>query len=775
MRHCRAKRILKLPTNGLTGNDRNRLMQMKSEFGHIFESISRMELSGALDALKAFVSAHPELAVDSRLSEIDSEYSLMSDYWRRGFRDEQLERVYRNMLVRLYRLAADTCVRHELTHSSYLSVFYNRVRSGARDWSVASVRKHLEAFVADVAMLQLEPEPRQGGLKSELYRNHQQLMNDVFDYLWTSQQWTDSTAAAMAELLVSPTVDTNDQQLMVSAVMLGAMNMFDVNKFRLLVEVYRRATDEHVRQRALVGWVLTLGGYRYRLFPEVGETVASLLADGKAVKELVELQIQLLYCLSAETDNNTIQKEIMPELLRHNRLNITPNGIEEKDEDSIEEIIHPEAAERDMEKVERSFRKMMDMQKAGADIYFGGFSQMKRFPFFGSVSNWFVPFYAEHPAVSEVFRQLGDSKVVRNIISHVPFCDSDKYSFVFAFQQVAGRLPQNIRELLSSGNVMDMENIDAEERGTAAYVRRTYLQNLYRFFRLFPSRNLLYNPFETEQGKTVPNCLFFADRTFSGTKLESSLCEIASCLVSRNMEDAAWAVLGNCGAESRDYQYYVLKGSLLLRRHGLSGGAEADDAAGCFAEALRLRHDDVKALSGQARAMFYAGNYGGALAVYNRLIELKPESSGFVLNKCVCLVNLGRSEDALNDIYRLDYERPGDNRVGRVMARALMSVGQYDKASKVYAGLCASDACEDDDLANCGLNAWLSGDKMLAAERFADYLSRHYGSIGLDEGRRRFAEDILGKESELLSDRGVSPVETHLMSDLVCDLILRRM
>ena len=53
--------------------------------------------------------------------------------------------------------------------------------------------------------------------------------------------------------------------------------------------------------------------------------------------------------------------------------------------------------------MEESFQKMAEMQKQGTDIYFGGFSQMKRFPFFNELSNWFVPFYSHHPAVAEVY------------------------------------------------------------------------------------------------------------------------------------------------------------------------------------------------------------------------------------------------------------------------------------------------------------------------------------------------------------------------------------
>lgn len=74
-----------------------------------------------------------------------------------------------------------------------------------------------------------------------------------------------------------------------------------------------------------------------------------------------------------------------------------------------------------MERAEESMQRMMEMQKQGADIYFGGFSQMKRFPFFSSVSNWFVPFSKQNPDMEEALDKLGDTKLVDTMLGAGPF------------------------------------------------------------------------------------------------------------------------------------------------------------------------------------------------------------------------------------------------------------------------------------------------------------------------------------------------------------------
>ena len=749
-------------------------MQNNKELAHTLDLIAEQNLSEAIDALKAFASAHPELAVEGPLHEIDNDYKLMFDYWSRGFKDDHLERVYRDMLKRLWRLASDTSLRYAVGHSSFLGAVYSRVRAGARDHSAETLRRSLEGFVSDAAMLELEPEPTRSRRKEEIFRAHQQFINDVFDYLWTSPQLSDGTTDELAGILTSPTVDANDQQLMVSALSLGAMNLFDINKLRLLAEVYRRSTDEQVRQRALVGWAMALGDKGRSVFAEERDMAADITSDPSARKELVELQIQMLYCLSAESDTRKIQHEIMPDLLKRNGFSITPNGIEEKDGESLEDIIHPEAAERDMEKMEESFRKMVEMQKAGSDIYFGGFSQMKRFPFFDSVSNWFAPFYLDHPAISGICNEPGYGQMVRNIIDHLPFCDSDKYSFAIAFKQVADKLPPNIREMLSGGHIAGMEE-QAAERDSPAYQRRIYLQDLYRFFRLFPSRQFLYNPFDGGDAHRRPNYLFFANAIFKGTALEENFTEIASCLAKRGLFAETLAVLANTGGNARTYRHCMISGNVLLRHPEAAAPGAWPAASACFAEALRMKPDDAKALSGYARATFYEGDYAKSLETYARLAAQQPGNKGYTLNKCVCLVNMNRSEEALGDLYKLSYESPDDTRVGRVMARALMCTGKHDKASKEYSRLCSSADCAPDDVANSALNEWLAGNKQAAAGQFAKYIKLLHGDVGLGECRKAFATDVTEKETALLEANGVTPTEAHLMADLVCSFILRTM
>lgn len=751
-------------------------MEINKELGGIFALLDRRALSVAMENMATFGCKYPEMGLEAGLDEIRADYMRMTEYWANGFRDPQLDSIYDGLVLRMYRLTADTCIRYALTHSPYLTALSRRVASVRRDWSLSALRAGLEAFVSDVAMLEFEPEAARKEKSRELYAVHQRQMSELFDYILISPQWTDGMAETFTDILLAPTVDSTDQQLIVAAVMMSAMNMFDINKFRLLTEVHRKSTDENVRQRALVGWVLTMGQGSDGVFSrEKRQLLDGLLADETVRAELKELQIQMLYCVNAESDTRTIQKEIMPDLLKHNNLHITRNGIEEREEDPMQDILDPDASERNMEKVEEGFRKMVDMQKAGSDIYFGGFSQMKRFPFFDSICNWFVPFYPEHPAVASLYDKPADSKIVRMIIDNGPFCDSDKYSFMLAFRQVMDRIPANMREMLNNGSAMGLGAIDNESKHTPAYTRRIYLQDLYRFFRLFPSRSLFTNPFEISDDVRTPYYIYFANRLFRGTPLESSFSEIAAFMIKRKMYAEAAAVLDNHGETDKDYQYYMLCGNVLLNGGSsvTSGHLSGLTAEQCFGRALESRPGDVKALVGYARSWFYAGDYENACSAYERLLEGTPESRTFRLGYSVCLTNLERYEDALKVLYKLNYEFPDDANVSRVMARALVGNGKYGQARKVYEALEEAGNADDGDIMNHGYCEWFEGNNRAAADCFARCLKLRYPDCGSASYREHAMNDIMASERPFITSHGVTDTDIQLMLDLVCEAILR--
>ena len=724
-------------------------MEAQTSFKRIFHHIRAHNLSDAIDELEMFLATHPHQVNSDRLHAIRTDLQLMADYWKRGFKDPQLPSLYQKLMQRMYVLCANIRMQYNISQSSYLTSLMARVRLSARDFSPLNIRDELETFVSEIALLELEPKHQRAARQEKLYAQHQQAMVVLFSYLFTSDQWTDSQAASMEEMLLSPTIDSNDQQLMVSGIMLSLLEHFDMGKFRTLVHVYERAQDEQVRQRAFVGWVLAMDSpIAASVYPEQITLVEKLVEQEQCCRELVELQQQLIMTMNAEEDQKTIQREIMPDLMDGQHLRMTRNGIEETEDDPMQDILNPDESERKMAQVEESYQRMMAMQKQGSDIYFGGFSQMKRFAFFNELSNWFVPYSIHHPEVTESLKTTGGNLFLQTMMKNGPFCNSDKYSFTLAFQQVLNQIPQNIREMLDKGEAK-INEVDTDELNKPSYIRLLYIQDLYRFYRLFSQKNRVVNPFDKEEARY----LFCADPIFTKTHLETSFNEVVAFLLKRKRTEEAARVLRNYGEARRDFQFWMMAG-YILQHHGKNIEPVVDgyDDLLCYQEALKLLSDNEKALVGYGRALFVRMMYQEALETYDKLLTINPDRKSYRLNRAVSLTNLGPYAGALKELYRLNYESPDDQNVSRVLAWTLVCEGKYDAAVKIYNDLLKGDV-QADDLLNYGYCLWFSGHVDEAADCFHRFLKESAFS----------REYILQNEAALLKEKGITEPEQQLM------------
>ncbi len=704
------------------------------------ERVFRQLLNGnaglVINEVDTYLSAWPNPQSKEKLDILKQEYQLMTGYWQQGMKDPQREAQYQRLLQRLYVLCANISIHRHIEGSSFLQMLYSQVRQSGYVWSLDDIRKEMEDFVSDIAMLEFEPEQQRKEKSKTLYLHHQKKMNALFNYILTSRLWTESVGQDMKELLLSPTVDVIDQQLVISAITLSLMNRFDIVKFHVLLNVYQQSQDEEVRQHALVGWVFGIDDDFLPVYPELHSMMAELLQSEHVCQELTELQMQLVYSLNAERDTSTIQKEIWPDLLKSSSLKITRDGIKEE-EDELENILHPDAEEQRMEKLEASMQRMMDMQKQGVDIYFGGFSQMKRFPFFYDISNWLVPFYLQHPDISQYMEKLGSLAFLETLLKKGPFCDSDKYSLVIAFHQTYSNLPASMKDLLSRNELAGVDPSLMEEEHTATYIRRMYLMNLYRFFRLFPNRSSLCNPFDTSR-QELGMCLFFTSELFRRTPLEQQKRKVMVLLRKKQFHKTASLLLDTFPDEMHDVQYYLWRQS--------------------YAEALDLDPNNVLALVGHARQCYENGDYDESLADYDKLLLLRPDRENYLLNKAVCLVQMGEYDTAQQLLFQLNYKHPDDDSVKRALAWALTCDGKLQQALVFYDQLMGIEHPESDDYLNRGYCLWLLGNISEAAMSFRIYVR---------EANYTLDQHVLFTETALLKRAGITDVEIKMMETMV--------
>lgn len=740
----------------------------------VIRSLTERQLGKALAQLSNYLYTFNHTQATEQLEQLRTDFLLMTDYWQKGFEDPQRSQLYDQLLKRTYSLAMNVLIRYYIRNSSFANSAYTRARANREDWTPASLRRDMESFVADVAMLELEPEYVRKQKQHDIYQRHEQMMADLFDYIWTSRLWSGSVTEAFEQMLLSPTIDVRDQQLLVSAVMLSTILFFDINKFQLLINVYRQSTDEHVRQTALVGWVLSLDDMAAKLYEEVHDLVSQVTADERCRNELTELQMQMIYCLNADSDSRKIHEDIMSDILKNNgQFRITRNGLEEVEEDSMEDVLNPELSEQRMEKLEQSMRKMSDMQNQGSDIYFGGFAQMKRFPFFDRVGNWFLPYYPQHTAVVDILSSIRGRNFIHRLLSNGPFCDSDKYSFVIAFKSVVSHISPSVLELMDNGEAMLIgADLDNSDFNTPAYFRRSCLQNIYRFFKLFPARGDFRNLLEDDGASRFH---FFGNPLLHGMPLEQKFIGVAAFMMKHGAYEAARATLSSCSEATRNEQFYLLCGTLLMRTQGQCAGLTARQ---CFEHYLnadsegsqgRPQAENDRAMARYARILFNDRNYEGALSYYRHLALRHEQHQGYQLNEAVCLTNLKRYDEALKILYRLNYAEPDNQNVNRVLAWTLTGSHKYEQALKLFDTLLSVEQPEPDDLLNAAYCHWFFALQSVPGSERSQHISdavtlfRRYAgqaSVTFDP-----VKEFLDHEKELLADHGIPPVEVQLMID----------
>ena len=514
-----------------------------------------------------------------------------------------------------------------------------------------------------------------------------------------------------------------------------------------------QATDEKVKQRALAAWTMTIQNLSEADSDCVRDMLDDTMFGNNVADQLLALQEQVMYCIEAQKDWQKIHDDIIPELMKNPQFNVTRYGISNTEENELEDILHPEAEEEAMENMEKHFKKMTDMQKNGSDIYFGGFAQMKRFPFFNKLINWFLPFFSEHPDL-----QGSDCREIEGMLNVLdatgPFCASDKYSFAMVLAKTLKSMPAEVRKMMGSGAFMP--NSDTSKFETPDMYRRLYLQDLYRFFKLCDMRSGFDNPFSTETIHTdaansdVPCCIFLLNDVLPHRITDKVKTKLAKFLQKRNETELCRNVIMSYDEKSIDY--IVLKGKMLVET------CHYEEAIRSLEVVLLHDQNNKAALKLMARACFEDKRYDDAAEYYKQLTLLYPDNKNFMINFCMSLLNSGEQPKALNYAYSLDIKWHEDIRVRRLLAWTLVCTANFDKAEGVYGGLLNSKDVEATDYLNAGYCAWFAGNVKLAVERF-----KHFADIdGIQNLKRYFVVD-----EDILAKNGLGAIDTVMMVDMI--------
>ena len=670
--------------------------EMSDNIREIYIDLQK-DFFAAIENIKEYIHDKGDSnATEYKLQQLEAEVELSCRWWKENQpcppADDMLDSYF---LPKLQRIWDDYFLLDMMTsNNNYLLSLRNKVRASGRDWSWGEIRKRLESFVSNIALLQLQNDNEAAQQRLEvIYEEQKKYRQQMFLYVLTELRFSGGDIQELEDLLLTPTVDNIDQRMIISALTINGLMVFDPLKLRLLVNVYTKSEDIPVKQYALVGWALTLPRYPYSCDSQTTQIVRDLVDNDATVREeLAQLQIQLAYCQSADRDSRNFQETIMPDIMKASNMRFTDKGLEMQEDDPMDDILGRSTTEKKMEEVESRMRSYMDKRSQGMDLFFQGFKHMKRYPFFSDISNWLVPFYYEHPDIAPALHQMGGNGIL-HLMLDAPMCDNDKYSFVFAFLSIMNKVPKDIIEQMQQ--TAPPENAYRDWMSDPAILRRNYLQSLYRFFQLFPYSESFVSPFcDTEEVEMPyldpPSWLIVANKTLMETRFDNNIIDLLKYFLRKKDFGAVQFILDEYNDCDDSFDLCYVR--TLFYAESLP--EYEDEFLHNIEYCLKVKPDSITLRKLYAKWLYSCEKFQEAKTLFGKLMEEKDGNRNYMFSYALCCQKLGDYDEAKKVLFRLAYEHPDDREVGILLASTLFLDGKTEDAFKRVDKLSADDLDE---------------------------------------------------------------------------------
>lgn len=720
----------------------------------IAELVAAGRLNEAMDAVEALPpSGHAGNDMAMRadaVRRLRQGYALLCQYTLDGVEDptrpEMLEDLAQNILD-----VADSWLWGRKSVDSP-TLYFNTVRAHAmrRTETISSLMARAEEVAAKLGLAQLTGEQNPVDTKTGRPIRHEleQVWLQVFNHIWTTHPLNVDDMDAISRALQSPGLRHDLKGSLLSAITLGALEWHDERRLLLLADAYRSG-DPVLSIMALTGLMTARWRHHRRRLHRAARLRLEALADNPNWEGDVRMVgMQLIAARDTERISKKIQEELIPGLKKLSpelRRRAQHDGL--FDPSTMEE--NPEWQQMlDKSGLSDKLKELASLQEEGGDVMMASFSNLKGFPFFNEVGNWFLPFNADHTAVIDAAGKRWDG-FARLLQGSTFLCDSDKYSLAFAIGMVPeGQLDAFRSQMEAQADAMEQERLSSTHtsRTEREELARNYVRVLYRFFKLFRRKGEFPDPFA--EPFTPSEIAEYAP--IFGTVEALSL--VSEFYFKRGYWHDA-EVLMNRLVDIRPDAVTLQKIGYARQQSGnLQGASDA------YRQSDLLSPDSVWTLKRHATVLRLLGRYHEALEVLERLEQLRPEDATIPLNRGLCLIALSRFEDALNPLFKAEYMGLSPRRrTARPLAWALTMTGNYPRAEQ-YFEVIEKNTPDPVDRLNRGHLYMLMGDLHKAVDAYVCALQ------SMEFDRNRFLTDFNG-DLPLLTERGIDPLTAAIVTD----------
>ena len=713
----------------------------KSEI--IYSYIEKKQLKSAIDRVKELVALQHNWSLSEKLVELETNYKFMLHYLVEGKGDPQQDKIYDKLFRDIYIITDDATESLFLQDSS--SIFYEKLRvQNVREAVTLLDYKDILKKQADtVKFLDLleEGEEKDARVRKNSLA-HENTLRDLFYYIYTSSRANNDFIESLNIFIDDAVIPVNDKCMVISALTLNIFERFDATKILFLLDVCLRPQHEIVA-RAIIGIIPIFQIYRRRcqLYPEFSNRLKLLSDNINFNRRFIRAVTGYIQAHETEIITKRLNEEIIPEMMKLSPMIGKKIKLDEWMGESGLDEKNPEWQKiLDESGLTDKLQEFTDLQMGGADVFHSTFSNLKKYPFFNELSNWFLPFDSQHSSVRSVFGgEMKSFTMIESMFETSLICNSDKYSFCFSIML----MPEEYRNMMigqlgAEGD--EIKNLQEEELSLNPYQKedsiiKQYIQDLYRFFKLHPRSsnfkdifNLPLNFLEIEEFHPIvlqPRYLeqialyYFEKNNFSEA---SDAYKMLSERVQPKSE--FWQKMGYCKQMMAD-----IRGAL-------------DD----YLHADLIEDNNTWLLNRIAHCYRVLKEAETALEYYRRLEQFRPDDLNVQLNIGHCYLELKQYDEALNYYFKVELLNNNNTRAWRSIAWCAFLSNKFDVAQNYYTRILENKPNAHDYL-NAGHVALCLGNNNKAVEFYK--LSQN--SAGSLEAFNSMLEDDI----EVLSEAGV--------------------
>lgn len=726
---------------------RNEILSRKDK---ITEYIKSRRLRDAFRELRIAASGQYSWELNNEIDRIEESYSLMLKYAMDGIDDPGRNEVYDGIVESIYGIT-DRVVRESLKANSS-TLYFNTLRYEQMqpDSSVPALLSSYSGLCDNsslYSMITAEKTNRKDAI--EMAKEVERMEKRLFNLIWVTYPLSIDDSEAIEKAMMSTSLPGYFKGLIVSAVLMGLLEYYDERRLHLLLTLYA-SDDRELSIKALCALLIAMYCHRTRHVSVKLKNHLSAVKDMPGWHDDVKMVfLQFIRTRDTERINRKMQEELIPQMLKlrpdiYKKINDTTSVI---DLSSIEE--NPEWQEMlDSSGITEKMKELSEMQEDGGDVFMSTFSHLKTFPFFSDISNWFLPFHVDHTLVSESLG--GDSNVISEIIAVSPFlCNSDKYSFMLSLSNV----PASQRNMMMSQ--FNAQNLNAAEIRNAELTTsdkkrentaNKYVQDLYRFFKLFRRKGEFNDPFSSPLNLAqVP--LIAED--FSDIETLTLVSEFY--FKRKYFADALDLFKSLCDCTPPSFQLFQKMG-YCCQQEGM-----IEDALKYYEQAELLNADSQWTLRRIAGCHKLLNHPAEAMVYFKRVAERKPDDMSVALNIGHCLLELARYDEAMKYYYKVEFLDEKSTRAWRPLAWCAFLLRDFELSGKYY------DKVKDDkpssgDYLNMGHLA-------LAVRNVKDAMEWYKLSIKSDGGDIETFITSLNNDIRYLQQAGVDIAIIPLLID----------